>query len=184
MKINELLEQLPASWEQTTLEQFQKLTSIELTEDSGAFNGVQNSLEVISKLSGVSVEDLEELPMKDIQTLGSKISFMVTPPVPAKTCQFTWKKVDEITYNDYVNFIQLQDKQIENLHVFIRNFSTTKLTEYEILQLPITEVITGFFLFRKQLQSYLQTSILLTKTRLVKFKLKDKFQRLKWKTKR
>ncbi len=181
--MKELLNKLPQSWEQVTLEQFQKMSSTPITEEGTIFDGMENSIAVMSKLLDVSVDELESMSMIDLATLGNRISFMTTEPQPDKTSPIKWKKVEEISYNDFLVFIQLQDKQLENLHTFIKTFSHTTLTEDEILQLPITQVIWGFFLFRNQLRQSLKASIKSTRQQLVKHLIKKKLQEFKQKMK-
>lgn len=181
MNIKEILEKLPKSWSDITLNQFQTLSTTPITENNDEFDGIDNSLAVIAKLLNISTDDLESLPMKDINLLGNRLAFMVTPPQPAKTSIIKWKKVDEITYNDFISIIQLQEKPLENLHVFVKNFSKIELSEDEILQLPVTEVLTGFFLYRKQQRQYLKASIRSTKIQLLKTRMKEKLHHLKGK---
>lgn len=162
--MKELLNKLPKSWDEITLHQFQTITSTPITEDDDMFNGVQNTIEVVSKLTGTPVDVLEDLPLKELQEIGKRLDFMVTPPKPSKkTILNKWKSLDDISYNDFISYHQLNDKQLENLHVFVKNFSKTNLTQEEILNLPITDVLQGFFLFRKQLRVYLATLTLSTK---------------------
>ena len=172
-------EVLPNSWDEITLAQFQKLTSVIINEDGNMFDGMDNSISMMSKLLDISVDELEAMSMQDLAAMANKLNFMLTPPKEKATDLIKWKKVDEISYNDYVSYIQSGDKQLENLHVFIKNFSHTKLTEEEILRLPITEVINGFFLFRKELQKYLKASIRLTIFQVIKLYLKKKWKEFK-----
>lgn len=180
MNTQELLKKLPASWDEVTLAKFQLLTTTEITETEDILNGMENSIAVISKLTGVSIDELESMSMNDLAILSNKLTFMLTPPQSnQKTSVLVWKKLHEITYNDYVNFIQLQDKQLENMHVFIKSFSKTELTEEEVLQLSIPECLTGFFLLKKMLQKYLKASIKSTLWQVTKFKVKQKLAILK-----
>ena len=178
MNIETMYEQIPASWDDVTLNQFQKIMTVEIEEDSDVLNGVQNTLGVISKLTDVPINELEDLPMGEIQKLAKKLDFIVVPPTSdKKDSVIKWKSLDEITYNDYVNFIQLREKMTENLHVFVKNFSKVDMTDEEILALPIEEVLVGFFLLKQMLLTYLNNLLLLEKKRfkkLVRQELKRK----------
>lgn len=150
--LNTLLNQLPGSWNDVSLGMFQKLSSTRIREINDDFDGIENTLAVISKLTDTSIEDLEEMAMKDLQQLGSKLSFMVDLPARTKASVKEWKTPEEISYNDYVTFIKIEpDKQLENLGLFVKNFSKTKLTQDEIEALSLPDVLTGFFLQRKAL---------------------------------
>lgn len=181
--MKELLNKLPSSWEQVTLKQFQDLALIPITEDGTIFDGIENSIAVISYFTGLSIDELESMSMIDLGKLGNKLNWMVTPPESTKESIIKWKKVEEISYSDYLTFIAFKDKQIENLHVFIKAFSHTTLSQEEILQLPTTECVTGFFLFRKQLRQSLKASIKSTKIQLAKQLVKQKLHTFKQKMK-
>ncbi len=179
----QLLKQLPSKWEEVTLRQFNKLTTTDITDNGDEFDGIQNVISIIAILTDSTVDEIESLPMKDLQELGSRLNFITTQATPSKTTRFKWKRLSDVTYNDYVSFIQLQDKQLENLHVFIKNFSTTELSEEDILELPITECLAGFFLFKKQVQLSVKSLILSTKARIAKLKMIAKLKELKKKIK-
>jgi len=186
MNTKEILTKLPNSWDEITLKDFQKLTKANVSENesgSDLFDGVENTIEIISKLTGVSVDDLEALPIQELGVLGTKLSFMMEPPKPSNKSILKWLRIDEIPYNSFVNYIQLQDTQLENLHIIIKNFSKTELTEEQILELPITEVVTGFFLFRKLLRKYLKNLVRLNKMEILKYQMKEKLQAFKQKMK-
>lgn len=174
MNTKTLLNNLPSSWEQVTLNQFQQLSNIEINTDE-QFAGIENTLAVLSILSGISIEDLESLPMKELLELGNKISFITQEPEPAKKTSLTkWKDIDSISYNDFIVFLQNQEGILSNLDVFVKQFSKTELTKEEILQLPITEVLAGFFFARQKLRRYLKLLELSTKLEIKRHKKKER----------
>jgi hypothetical protein len=183
MNIKEIQKQLPKSWDEVTLQMFTKMTKSVINENYDGMDGIENTLEVISKITDIPQEELEALPFKDIIALGNHLSFMVKPPEHLKQSVIKWKKLDEITYNDYVSFLQIKDDYINTLPVFIKNFSLNEMTEDEILNLSIREVFTGFFLFRKQLLKYLNHSIASTRITLIKMMIKQKLKELLKRTK-
>ena len=165
------INKLPYSWNQVTLGQFQQLTQIQINE--GDFAGIENTLSVISVLTGIPVTELEELAMKELALLGDRISFINTQPEPSKKTSLTkWKDLDSISYNDFIVFMQNQDDVLSNLDVFVKQFSKTELTKEEIQGLPITDVLQGFFLCRKKLR--LSMKLLQWSTQLQAKRLKKK----------
>lgn len=174
--MQELLNKLPSRWEDITLEQFQNLTETTIHEDGDILNGIENSIGVLSQLLQKPIEELEELPIRDLAHLTNKISFMSKAPAYGKTSIIDWKPVDDITYNDFMLFTSIQDNHLQKMHIFLKNFSNTKLSTEELLQLPITEVMTGFFLLRNQLRQYAKRLVKSTQSRLKKQK---KIQRKK-----
>jgi hypothetical protein len=163
-EMEKVLIKLPSNWDEVTLLQFQSLLQLQITENEDYLNGFENTLKVISALSGIDVTVLEEQPMKEIVLMGAQLSFITNQPEHKKS-DIKWKAMDEITYDDFVTFISDPD-YLSNLSKFIKLFSLTTLTEEEILQLPITEVLYGFFLFRKGLKKYLKGLIQSTQKQL------------------
>jgi hypothetical protein len=177
--LKEILSELPKSWNEVTLEQFQMLTSVGINEDPmNPFNGIENTLAVVAVLTNVDKEALEELPMSELQLIAKHMAFITTPPQESKNSIIKWKKVNEVTYNDFVAALQLQEDIFTNMHKLIKLYSSNGYTEDEILKLPITEVHSGFFLFRKQLAKYYKDSIKYQKLLLVRLVIKDKFKKL------
>lgn len=155
--INELIEQLPSNWSELKLKDYQKLVDVDITEttDDGAeLVGVENSIKVLSVLLDVPVDDLESMPLQHLGKLSQKIAFINEPPQPLKTSRIKWKKPDEISYNDFVKFQQVQDKPVQNLSEIIKAFAKNELTDEEVLDLGMDEVNTGFFLLRKELRQF------------------------------
>ena len=174
----ELLNKLPSNWNEITLEQFQKITQVPITENNDGFDGVENTLSILAVLLELPVEDIEALPMKDVIEMGNKLSFTTIPPEPNKKVKMKFKDIETLTYNDYIMFIQLQDKYITNLHSIIKTLSIEKLTDEQVLQMSIVDVMGGFFLLQKQLKQYLNHSIRSTIQLLIKQKAKQVLQRI------
>ncbi len=184
MNIKEILDKLPSSWEQINLKQYLDLTTIVIEEEAdNPLNGIENTLSVISKLTDTPVSELEALPMHHIQQLGTKLAFMANLPEVSKNSSLKkWKKLEDISYNDYIFFVQVpQGKHLDNLQTFIKNFSQTTMTEEEILALPVTDVFNGFFLCRIQLDKYLNRSIRSTALKLMKQRIQMNIQAIKMK---
>jgi len=183
-QLTTLLERLPDSWDSVTLKQFQDLTGLEFKEQFDEIEGIESTIAIISKLTGESVDEIELLSIREIMILADKLKFMIQPPAIAKTSSISFKPLDKITYNDYISFIQIQKNQLQNLHTFVKNFSTTELTEDEILQLPITDVLSGFFLSMKAYKKYAKRLILSTRINLIHQQITTKLQPLLVKMKR
>lgn len=171
------LNKLPKSWDEITLDQFQKLSKIEIKD--GEFAGIENTISVIGILTETPVEDLETLSMKELMMLGDRIRFISTKPEPSKKTSLTkWKDLESITYNDYIVYVQNQNDILTSLDEFVKQFSKSELSKEEVLQLPITDVLQGFFLYRKKLRQSMKLLEWLTKLE-VKRLLKKERQALK-----
>lgn len=176
MNIEELLTKLPSNWNEISIWQFQTLTECAITDDNDGLDGIQNSLEVISKLTGEHLDVLEQLPMSQINQLGNKLSFMVNPPELTKDTLLKWKTLDEITFNDYITFLQVQKEPMKNLALIVKTFTKSDFTEADILAMPVTEFNSGFFLFSKESNQYLKRLIRSTKWKVVKLTMKEKLK--------
>lgn len=178
MNTKELLQKIPDCWEQITLEQFQKIIQIQITDNDDELDGVQNTLSILSVLVNITVDELEQLPMKDIIQMGSKLSFTTSTPEPNTKVNMKFKNIDSLSYNDYIVFIQIQDNYLTNLHQIIKTLSIKKLTDEQVLQMSIVDVMGGFFLLKKQLKRYLNRSIRSTIVLITKQKVKKVFKRI------
>ena len=162
--MKEIIKNLPGSWHELKLFQYQKLTEIlvhegeEESENDLVENGILNRMEVIASLTGTSIETLQAMPMADLSPLFDKIKWLDTPPPVDERSKIKWKKINDITYNQYITFLQLQDDPLSKLHLILKDFSVNEMTEDEILNMPTDEVLSGFFLFKNQLKKSLKRS--------------------------
>jgi hypothetical protein len=161
---------LPKSWDEMTLNHFTKLLDTKVSEDNVFFDEYQNTINIAATLLNETPEVFDNLPMKDILEISKILSFMNTDIPHKKSDKFKWKKLDEITMDDYITIFQWGDKTLYNLNAFVKIMNKTQLTTEEIDGLPITEVMWGFFLCRKQLKKFTKDLITLEKKRLDKFK--------------
>ena len=173
MNIKQILEKLPGNWDEVTLELFTKLIDCKVDTDDDILDGYNNVINFASAITGIPTEDFDNIKMIDINQIGSKLSFINTDIPQVKSNKFKWKKLDEILMDDYITFIQYGDKQIYHLLEFVKAFNKVELTDEEIQQLPITEVMWGFFLFRKNLRKSLKASITSERMIIAKYKVKE-----------
>jgi hypothetical protein len=180
MNSKEIYNKLPASWNDVSLGLYQKLTRCQIHEDNELFNGIHNTLEIVSKATDIPVEELEGLPMVDLMAFGTKLSFMAVQPVIGKdTGKLKVKDINKVTYNEFIEGIQLKDNHLENLNQYVRIYADTNLTNEEILQLPVIEVLSFFFSYQEYLKKYTRHLIRKEKMKLVRLKAKENFQMLK-----
>lgn len=178
MKQKEILEQLPSNWSELKLKDYLKLTNIVVkTEDDGEA-GIYNTFKTLSALTGLDESIFEAMPLNEIMPLANKLSFLQTMPEPKKNGIIKWKAIDEVKYNDFVNFITLCKDPFNNMAAIIKDFSVSKLSNEEILDLGMDEVHTGFFLLMKQSKKSLSNTMKTLVIRLIKNKTKATFLKL------
>lgn len=179
----ELIKQLPSSWSELTLKQYQQLSEVVISEEDedeiqNLTIGQDNTLKVISMLTGVPIEQLEELPFHDLAVLASKLAFMQKPPEPAKKSSIQFKKVDEISYNDYITFLALAKEPFKNLHIIIKAFNKSNLTDEQIQELGMDDVMQGFQLLQRYVNKYMRRIIRCTALKLIKQTAVEKVKKL------
>jgi hypothetical protein len=152
LNVKELIERLPGSWSELTFAKYKTLLDLTIEEQDdfgGLFVGADNTIKILSRLTGASVEELEQLPLASIQQLSSRLSWMGEVPEAQKTSTIKWKELDKVTYNDYITYLQLSGEPLKHMTTIIKAFSTTELTEQEIDELSVQVVITGFQLLHQ-----------------------------------
>lgn len=166
MNIKELINQLPYSYDTLSFGQWLKIIDIELvTKQEEDFSNLDNTVRIASAILDIPVSELEARPLAEIILLDKRLSFLNQPHMPSKT-SLKWKDIDTTTYDDFVWFIDQKDKT--DLLGFCNRFLQPSQTEEEILELSTQDVLSGFFLLRKQLRIYIQDSIKLEKKKLKK----------------
>lgn len=176
---NEILKKLPKSWKEVTLSQYQRLlpeltalteTATKNFEEEDALYYITDSMFVyLSVFTGLSIEELTKLNSIDLIKLSNRLSFIDKQPDFTKETSIEWKAFDEIKYKDLVTYMILHKSHIQNMHLIIKAFSKTELTDEQIANLSMQEVSNGFFLLQKLVRKSMSHS----KWRLRKVYLKQ-----------
>lgn len=176
MNYKELLNKLPSSWEQLKLKDYIKLSPIlndadaeELTDEDiytiKHLSDLDKSIQLISLLTDVSIDDIEELPMVQVSELINKLGFIGTAPQPGKP-QTAYKQFDQLSYDAFITFQKLSldfteggilSSAVSNLPVMLSIFAKdpNHNAEYFLSQ-SMPEVIAGFFMVSKNIERYLK----------------------------
>jgi len=173
----EILKKLPSSWDTFKLKDYMKCVDIEISEGheneiDELLSGLDNTLSVISKLTDVSIKELELLDFNFIHQCGTMLSFMTELPKSVKSCSIKWKSVEEVSYNDFVSFLTLSKDAVHSLPEIIKTFSKDKFSDDEINEMSVAEVYTGFFMLRMYHRKFLNRLIRKEAMHLIKMNLK------------
>jgi hypothetical protein len=153
-KIETIFQNLPSKWEEVTIADFIKLSEIEVDENyileegkivENLFVGHNNIIKVISVLTNVTVDEIENYSFQSIAKLSKKLDFMLVEPVPNKTSKLKWKSVNEISYDGYVTFQQFGNDFMKHLAIIIPKFVKNEVSEEEILKMNMVDAYTAFF---------------------------------------
>ena len=165
---------LPTSWKQVTIKQFIQIHEAEEKIDKeNDFALVDVSLNVLSVLSNTPIEELEKVSLGTIQKMFNAISFINTSPI-AKTSSIKWKKVEEITYSEYISLLKIQNDIINNLPKFITLYCKNEVTEEEAMNMSVEDVFTGFFLLVKTYKKSINHLLISIKVKMILNQLKQK----------
>ncbi len=177
MNFKELYNKLPQKWEEFSLKDYIKLAPVisdrvddELQDPDiitiKYLDELDKNIQIISLLTGASVEAVEQVTMVQLDELINKISFISSIPDNPKT-SIKYKQFNELSYDNFITFQKLQldftpDKAlstaIENLPMMLSVFSKDNLTEEYFLNQSMVECIAGFFTVNQNIQNYLKRS--------------------------
>lgn len=176
MDYKEIYNRLPNSWDELKLKDYIKLSpvindadSINESADEDIYtikhlSDLDKNIQIISLFSGASVEDIEQLPTEKVFDMINKLAFMGTVPVNPKTT-IKYKSFSELSYDNFITFQKLSldftdagilSSAINNLPMMLSLFSSDNLTEAQVLDLTIPEVIAGFFTVSRNIKKYLK----------------------------
>ena len=135
--LNEKEYQLPDSWMDVTIGQFQDLNNIDVDYDN-----ITKNMSIISILAGCSIDELLDLPAIEYNKLCELITFLDSQ-IPDKICDewtfndITYKYDAEITQYNVSMFLDLDAMSkggVDNLHLLLaimyRPFKDNKIGKY------------------------------------------------------
>jgi len=181
MEYKKLLETLPKSWNDVKLKDYLRLTTLEdidtpegiiTTELDEHLTGIDTSLALLSKLLEVSTDELELIPMIQMLELINQVSFLNTLPEAGKS-KLQLKKIDELTYSDWVAYENLMKEPFQNMAALLSIFDRDKKEPEYYLNLPMPDVINSFFLLKKNSVKYMKSLKVSLLKKIAKQRMKE-----------
>lgn len=187
--MNDLIEKiksLPKSWDELSFGMYLLLLNSKSIEDDyqddetdSLSKQYQRAKEAIRTLTGASIEEIEQLPLSVTNEALNRLSFMSTP-MPKPKVENLIKKVDEITFQNFVDYINYS----KNVQSYYQNFTKilplfTDITEQEILDAPAHYI---FFLVddvKKKSRRLMRISILSTINKIIKLMMNRMIGKMK-----
>jgi hypothetical protein len=189
MKAKEIYNRLPSSWDEVTLQKFRQLIAadkaqVEVEDDFEL--GTERTVTLIAAFADTTANVIEKQPFTEVVKMMEKLAFLDTEIEVLKETRIKWKKIDQITYDDYVTFQKYGHDLYGNMPIIIKAFASPnmRLTEEEINQLNMPEVMTGFFTLRKSLIRLSTCMLLSLSLKWIKQKTKETVLRLTGKNNR
>lgn len=164
-RTQDILDKIPDGWNKITFDFYiNKLMKLSISNSEDPLDIMDNNLDVVSLFLELPKEIIEQFPMSLIKQINNKLSFISEKPKRIKSSRYRWfENLNEPTYDDFVTFVkvseQLEKGELDNFPLLIKIVLKDKLTEEEILKMPMDEVENGFFLLRKFSTNYLKSTM-------------------------
>ena len=170
------MKKLPNNWNDLTFGDYMKTLSIKdipegLTQEQTVVYNMKRSVDLIVLLTGKTAEEINSMQSSVVMGYMKNLSFLGTE-IPVTKIKHKAKKVEEITYEDFINYINYtrSENAVLNLPkilpLFIRD-----LTEDQILSLPTDYVFGCFFLLKKTARKYYRYSLFRTMRQIIRYKI-------------
>jgi hypothetical protein len=183
MKASELYDRIPSSWEEVTLDKFRQVIALEksmMEIEDELIPGETRTIALIAAFTDTTPDVIRSVNFIEVNRMMQKLSFLDHEIPVLQQSKIKWKKVDQITYDDYVTYMRYSHDLYGNMPIIIKSFAlpTIKLTEEEINQLSMPEVMTGFFTLRKSLLRLSTCMLLSLSLKWIKQKTKETVSRI------
>ena len=163
---------LPTSWRGISLKKYIEISDIVIEEnEDSTFDGVDNTLKVLSILTGIPTDELESMPLSEVQAMANKISFISKEPLKKTFGQAHYQVlgIEEISYDAFLQYIQLSTNPIKNLPAIIQLFLVKKKPIEIIEEIDIVDAMVILEDLKKKLQKSLKRLVRLEKKKLKEF---------------
>lgn len=196
-KESELLQLLPSDWSDITVEKYFQMSIVDITEFDDVDNMFitsENNIKMASIFFDMDVDIIKQFPIQTIRKINDKLSFLTAKPKPLKKTKYKWiTKIEEPDYDTFIWYIKMnerldaQAKQLsegtlphseyhETLLEIVQKICLSNLDREQVLQMPMDEFETGFFLLRVSLIKYLNNAMIPLQKKIVVEKMKKKMK--------
>lgn len=179
---NKITAALPSNWNELKLWQYRKIEQITLKDSDDVDNDFvsqERTLAIISVLTEIPFEELMETPYALIVPMAHKLAFTtILPKYEKNLSTIKWKTIEEVKYDDFVNYLQLSKDPMGNIVPIVKAFSHNKMTEEEINQLSMLEVYSSFFTLKKYVRRFIMTMFMSLAVLLLKQSIREIVKRL------
>ncbi|MES2265581.1 MAG: hypothetical protein V4520_02395 [Bacteroidota bacterium] len=199
MNYKQIYDKLPGNWNELLLKDYIKLAPVINESDKepdlidfdiytvNHLSDIEKNMNLISLLTDIPMDVLDELPTSKVFDMINKLSFMQTPPEKRKP-SISYIQFDELSYDGFVHFNKLSlefteagilSSTVENIPLMLAVFAKDKIhNEDFFLNQSMVEVIAGFFTVQKNTEKFLQRSQRSSFLQLKKITLKTGMQML------
>ncbi len=172
-----MIENLPKSWDEVTLEQYLTLIHQLPPEESITdTSDLDTPLTIISILIDTDLTALEALKLNEILPMIERISFIYKAPEQAKI-SYKCKAIEDIGYDEFITWMQLKDDPFNNTDKLLPIFFP-ELKEVDVNQLPITTINGCFFLLMNNLKKHLRASARSLSWKIIRLIVKKKIRKI------
>ncbi|WP_449439626.1 hypothetical protein [Pedobacter steynii] len=155
MKYRELIKQLPASWNDVTLQMYLRTLDVvldnelEIGDEEYNLMVIDNVLIVTASMIEVDVNIIRKYSTLDIIDVYNKMAFLNTEieysdkPLPSMKKEIDFSFDNMITYNQLTKD---KDKILHNLPAIIKTYLLDSVTDDDILNMKMPDVMSVFLL--------------------------------------
>lgn len=166
--MKELIEKLPKNWNEVTLEMYLRVLDVELDNDLEIgdeecnLQVIDNVLIMTAALIREDVKKFRQLETTDILKIYAVMQFLNIEVTPHVLPIETMKKDIDFSYDNLITYSQLtKDKSriLHNLPAIIKTYLNKDVTDEQVLQMNMVDVMTVFFFVNAKLKAYLTTTL-------------------------
>lgn len=165
---------VPENWSEIPYKNYLKLTNTELdfTEDVSSFDSLQTMIAIILE---AQIDDLSSLKVNTYQSIINTLSFIEEAPERSGS-KWSIKSINELTYDEFVRYEKMKGSPMMNQIQILSMMSGKNMVE--ISNMPVTEVLDGFFYLWKSVKRYINSSIVSLGWKIVKIQMKQRWKKL------
>ncbi|WP_099369847.1 hypothetical protein [Sphingobacterium sp. 1.A.5] len=158
-----------ASWSEVPTHKFTEIANYKFAKDE-----LTKEIQTLSILSDYTIEEIEKMKPAQFKSAINKISFFESE-IDHTQSKFKWnlKKLEDITMDDFISYEKLRGEK-ENIAEILSFMSV--LSVEEIKNMSIVDTLNGFFLLKKHLKRFIQSSLISSMAKTMKLILKEKLQ--------
>lgn len=184
-RTQDILDKIPDGWDKITFDFYlNKLMKLNITNSEDPLEIMDNNLELVALFLDLPKNIVEQLPMSLIKQINNKLSFISEKPKRIKSSRYRWfEDLNEPTYDDFVTFVkvseQLEKGVMDNFPLLIKIVLRDKMTEEQILKMPMDEIENGFFLLRKFSMKFLKSTMKDLQVKIITEKTNEMIDKMK-----
>lgn len=151
MNREEILNAIPASWDDVTLEQYNRILDVN-TDVENDDDMIDKVIEIAAKILDIDISVLRGLDFPDVTNIIKKLMFIFKAPEPLKKPLEIMKDKVDFSWDNHITVTQLTadpDKIPYRLKDIVKTIVKPDVKPDDIDKMSVTDVVTLFFFATK-----------------------------------